>query len=363
MPLPLLSADELRTRLAFWRVSGVGPKLFQECLTQFGSMQALFREVKSLPDALQALIHAADWRSAEKDLDWLTHENHHLLLQGSPAFPEQLAEIQQAPPLLFVKGDPECLKQKQIAMVGSRNPTSYGVKVAENFAYHLALAGLTVTSGLAIGIDGICHQAAVKAEKPTIAVLAVGLDNVYPKRHQGLAEKILTTQGALVSEFGVGVAAAPENFPRRNRLISGLSLGTVVVEATMKSGSLITARYAVDQGREVFAVPGSIFQPLAQGCHGLIQQGAKCVQSAQEVLEELNWHAQAPAQIALTASGNDIGLSKEEKYLLKLLNEIAQSYDSLFAQLDWPPQKLQALLSQLILKGLVRHSWHGYERV
>jgi DNA processing protein len=197
-----------------------------------------------------------------------------------------LREIPDPPPLLFVHGDPEVLHTPQLAMVGSRNPSVSGSETAREFAYHLATSGLSITSGLAIGIDGASHAGALDAGGITIAVTGTGLDRVYPASQHDLAHRI-AEQGALVSEFPPQTQVKSGNFPRRNRIISGLALGTLVVEAAHKSGSLITARLASEQGREVFAIPGSIHNPMARGCHRLIRQGAKLVETANDVLEEL----------------------------------------------------------------------------
>jgi DNA processing protein len=211
---------------------------------------------------------------------------HHLLTISDPGYPELLTQLQDPPALLFIRGDPELLSSPQLAMVGSRNPTPSGRQTARDFARFLASAGITITSGLAIGIDGASHEGALQAEGHTIAVMATGPDRLYPARHRRLAEQI-QEQGALVTEFPPGTPPKRGHFPRRNRLISGLSLGTLVVEAAQRSGSLITARLAAEQGREVFAIPGSIHNPLARGCHALIRQGAKLVETAQDVVEEL----------------------------------------------------------------------------
>lgn len=217
---------------------------------------------------------------------WLAQPGHHLVTRDDPLYPPRLRQIERAPPALFVLGDPELLRLPQIAIVGSRNPTPSGQENAEAFAASLARAGLIVTSGLALGIDAAAHQGALSANGLTIAVCGTGLDRVYPARNRALAHEI-ARHGALVSEFPPGMPALAGNFPRRNRLISGLSLGVLVVEAALQSGSLITARLAGAQGREVFAIPGSIHSPLARGCHRLLREGAKLVESAQDILEEI----------------------------------------------------------------------------
>jgi len=222
----------------------------------------------------------------DDDLRWLENDQCHLLTLADQDYPTRLRDLNNPPPILYVLGDLEVINLPQLAIVGSRNPSNGGIQTAEDFSAHFARAGLTITSGLALGIDATAHQAALDADGYTVAVVGTGLDRTYPARNRALAQQIAQT-GALVSEFKIGTRARAENFPRRNRIISGLSIGTLVVEAAQRSGSLITARLASEQGREIFAIPGSIHNPLARGCHRLIREGAKLVETAQDVLEEL----------------------------------------------------------------------------
>ncbi|VFM95294.1 MAG: DNA protecting protein DprA [Candidatus Kentron sp. G] len=247
-----------------------------------------------LPEAARQYIRAFDWPAMADDLRWLEQPDHHLLTLSDAGYPPRLAEIPDPPPVLFARGGGEVLTHPQIAIVGSRNPTPMGQETAFAFARELARMGFVITSGLATGIDAAAHRGAMAGGGRTIAVVGTGLDRVYPGRHRELALEIVKN-GACVSEFPLGTPPIAGNFPRRNRIISGLGLGILVVEATTRSGSLITARLAGEQGREVFAIPGSIHNPLARGCHLLLRQGAKLVESAADILEEIGPQDPVPA--------------------------------------------------------------------
>ncbi len=282
----------LQTWLRLDGVPGLGPvrarRLLQSCsLDDLARMNAADLAARGWrAPQIHAFLHPDTAGLAEVQA-WLQAPAHHLLTWDHPAYPPLLRQAPAPPLLLFVAGAPALLSSMQVALVGTRNPTPGGQEAAACLSRELAQGGVTITSGLALGIDGICHRAALQVQGLTLAVLGSGLARCYPRRHQPLAEAIVAEGGALVSEFWPQTAPRPEHFPRRNRIISGLSLGTVVVEAAEQSGSLITARYALEQGREVFAVPGSIHNPQARGCHRLIQQGAKLVASAADILEEL----------------------------------------------------------------------------
>ena len=282
--------DELTAWLVLARAPGVHAGTLAPLLAHFTSAHAL---ATASPAALRAASANASLinylqRAVEPrtDLHWLGHEHHHLVPWGSALYPSLLAELRDAPAVLYVRGDPSMLSLPQLAIVGSRNPTPAGRENARNFAAHLGQCGLTITSGLALGIDSASHEGALLTPGRTIAVCGTGLDIRYPRANTALAEAI-AEGGALVSEFPLGSGALKSHFPRRNRIISGLSLGTLVVEAAIRSGSLITARLAADAGREVFAIPGSIHNPMARGCHRLIRQGAKLVETAADIFEEL----------------------------------------------------------------------------
>jgi DNA processing protein len=231
-------------------------------------------------------LSSPNWYGVEQALCWAEKPGNHVVTFDSEYYPSLLKEISDPPLVLYCQGDPKLLQQHQLAIVGSRNPTPSGYETAHAFAMQLAKTGFVITSGLAIGIDGAAHRGALQAECNTIAVTGSGLDRIYPARHQELAERI-RQNGLLISEFPLGSAPIGRHFPMRNRIISGLSHGVLIVEAALRSGSLITARQALEQGREVFAVPGSIHHPNTRGCHALLRQGAKLVETVDDVLEEL----------------------------------------------------------------------------
>ena len=240
-----------------------------------------------VPDAVAAAIrHGVPDAALSAASAWLEEPANRIVTLGDTAYPRQLLQIADPPPLLYVTGRIDMLNRPSLAIVGSRNATPQGVGNAESFARALSDAGLAIVSGLALGIDAAAHRGGLAGASRSLAVVGTGLDIVYPARNRDLARE-LAQHGALAGELALGTPALPGNFPRRNRLISGLSLGCLVVEAAVGSGSLITARSALEQGREVFAVPGSIHSPLAKGCHALIKQGAKLVENARDILEEL----------------------------------------------------------------------------
>ena len=288
MPIPETSEHWLRLNLA----PGLGPAGLRTLLDVFGSAAAAANaSVSALtaagvtPEAAAA-IAKPDAARLQTALQWLAADDCHLVTTDDTNYPPLLNEVSGAPAVLFVRGDPAALQLPQLAIVGSRNATPGGCELAAAFAAHLCAAGLTVTSGLAEGIDAAAHRAALDAGGTTVAVCGTGLDQVYPAKNLQLANHI-AAHGALVSEFAPGTPPARENFPRRNRIISGLCIGTLVVEAGARSGALITARHAVEQGREVFAIPGSVHSPQSKGCHQLIRNGAKLVETATHILEEL----------------------------------------------------------------------------
>ena len=292
------SIDDKKVEISQWltlnQIPGLGNAAFCQLLSKFGSPEGIFnaklsqlREVVD-DDIAQKVSIGVDAEMIAPTLKWLEKDNVHIVTLADCTYPQKLLEISNPPAVLYAIGNLHWLNHPTIAIVGSRSATPQGEKNAEEFAKSLCEQGLCVISGMALGIDGAAHRGSLKANGATIAVVGTGLDIVYPARHRDLAHKI-AERGLILSEFPLGTPSKAQNFPRRNRLISGLSLGCLVVEANIDSGSLITARLAAEQGREVFAIPGSIHSPVTKGCHQLIKQGAKLVESVQDILEEINW--------------------------------------------------------------------------
>lgn len=365
--------EDLRAWLTLLRAPGVGPAAARALVERAGSARAVcagarrLRGESGLGDDALRWIEAPDPARLEADLAWLAEPNRHLLRFTDPDFPPQLAEIPQPPAALFVAGDPALLLGPQVAVVGSRSASAQGLANARDFARVLARAGLTVTSGLADGIDGAAHAGALEAGGATIAVVGTGADLVYPRKHRELAARI-GQDGAVVSEFPLGTTALPAHFPQRNRLIAGLALGTLVVEASLQSGSLITARLAGELGREVFALPGSIHNPLSRGCHKLIREGARLIETAQELVEAL-----APGALALGAqlrerlepgpAGAGLAPTRADDpdyaRLLAALGEAPLGLDELAARTGLKPAELSSMLLLLELEGAVAPAVNG----
>ncbi|WAJ37670.1 DNA-processing protein DprA [Pseudomonas sp. GOM7] len=354
-PIPAsLSPAELEARLRLHLLPELGPRRFRKLLSAFDSASAALSAPASAWRALGLPAECAEpRRSAEirqraaSALAWLEVPGQHLLMWDDARYPALLGELPDAPPLLFVAGDPELLDAPQLAMVGSRRASGPGLDNAHAFARSLAAGGFVITSGLALGIDGAAHQGALDGGGKTVAVLGTGLQCLYPARHKRLAAQIIEQGGALVSELPLDCAPQASNFPRRNRIISGLSLGVLVVEASPSSGSLITARLAAEQGREVYAIPGSIHHPGSRGCHQLIRDGATLVESVEHILETLRaWQAVAespgtPAEV------------QAEHPLLALLHAAPQSSEALVQVTGWPLNEVLAALTELELDGRV----------
>lgn len=309
-----------------------------------------------LSDALIDALKTPDWTRVDHTLVWLENPNHHALTLDDPDYPQQLLEISSPPPILFVRGNLDLLSQPQIAIVGSRNPSAQGLQTAFDFAETLAHVGFTITSGLALGIDAASHRGALKATGHTIAVAGTGLDRVYPARHKELAGEIVD-KGAMISEFPLGATAKADHFPRRNRIISGLCQGLLVVEAARESGSLITARLALEQNREVFAIPGSIHNPLARGCNALIREGAKLVETTRDILEELG-EFKHPAETSV-AEKIQTGLDLEQQNLLKLIPFSPITVDELVKQSGLTVEVISSMLLMLELQGYIASAAGG----
>lgn len=321
-----------------------------------------------LPTEAQAFLAAPDEAAIDADLAWIEASGAQLVTAVSAQYPQLLAQISRGPAVLYVLGDVSALAMPQLAMVGSRNPTASGRSTAREFAAYFARAGLTITSGLALGIDAASHEGALQAGGLSIAVCGCGLDTVYPRQNAALAARI-REHGALVSEFPPRTPPLPGNFPQRNRIISGLSLGTLVVEAARHSGSLITAQHALEQGREVFAIPGSIHNPLSRGCHKLIREGARLVESAAEVGSELVNFLEPQSLASAAAPPGGPGqkppvLDKEYEILLDALGFEPASVDVLVARTGFPSESVASMLLILELQGRIEaHADGRYGRV
>ena len=284
--------ESLKSWLILSLIHGLGGESARRLLKEFGSPEAVLaataRSLKSFvkPDVASAIAKGVSDEVLTPALTWLEDKQNHLITLGDADYPKALLNIADPPLLLYVKGRLDLLNSTALAIVGSRNATPQGINNAEEFASLLSNAGLCIISGMAHGIDAAAHRGALRGQGSSIAVIGTGLDKVYPAANRDLAHQ-LAQQGAIISEFPLGTPPVGANFPRRNRLISGMSIGCLVVEASQQSGSLITARLVIEQGRDVFAIPGSIHSPQSRGCHKLIKQGAKLVDTAQDILEEL----------------------------------------------------------------------------
>lgn len=350
-------------------------------LETFGGMDALVgAESRALgragldPETIQAL-KAPDTTLLDSDIAWLAQDGHSLVTWDSDRYPALLRTIPSPPAALFADGDVETLWQPQIAVVGSRNPTAGGVENTREFTRALVAEGLAVTSGLASGVDGAAHAAAIDCGGLTVAVTGTGLDQVYPARNRSLAAAI-RRHGVLVSEFPPGTAARRSNFPSRNRIISGLSLGVLVIEAALNSGSLITARLAAEQGREVFALPGSIHNPLAKGCHRLIREGAKLVESIGDILQDLaplagqlagalqsGPKASSPAGLENDRGQPNLADDPDYRKLWSCLGYDPLTMDSIIHASGLTAKAVSAMLLILELKGKVEaHPGGAYSR-
>lgn len=344
-----VSPAELEARLRLHRLPDIGPKRFAKLLEAFGSASKALSAPASAWRSLGLPATCAEARrcptirdGASHAMRWLERPHQHLLMWDQADYPALLAQIPDPPPLMFVAGDAQILEKPQLAMVGSRRASRPGMDTAAAFSRSLAGAGFVITSGLALGIDAAAHQAALDVGGLTVGVLGTGLENFYPQRNQRLAEAMIASGSAVLSEFPLDAGPTPSNFPRRNRIISGLSLGVLVVEASVASGSLITARLAAEQGREVYAIPGSIHHPGARGCHQLIRDGAVLVETIEHILEALRgWQHVSPSTDAANA----------DHPLLALLHAAPHTSEALAGSSGWALPKVLAALTELEMDG------------
>ncbi|WP_309295119.1 DNA-processing protein DprA [Noviherbaspirillum aridicola] len=349
--------DELAGWIRLQLTPGVGPVSGRRLLSAFGPPCQIFqRELPSLralvPEqtavALAAPPDGEMRKRIETSLEWATREGNRIITLADPEYPPCLLEIPDPPLVLYAKGRSELLGRPAIAVVGSRNATTQGMINAEQFSEALSVQGLAIISGLALGIDAAAHRGGLRGSGSSIAVTGTGPDIIYPARNRALALE-LAQNGCVISEYPLGTPALAANFPRRNRIISGLARGVLVIEAAERSGSLITARTAADQGRDVFAIPGSIHSPLSKGCHLLIKQGAKLVEGARDILEELDYGPRAPAREPSAPAEDEAS----DDGLLGRIGHDPICADELAARAGLPAGELQARLLELELQGMI----------
>lgn len=342
--------------LALNQIPGLGNAGVCQLLAKFGSPESIFgASISRLREVIddefaQKISEGINFETIQPTLDWLKKDNAHLVTLADETYPQKLLEISNPPAILYAIGNLQWLNHPAIAMVGSRSATPQGEKNAEDFAQSLCDQGLCVVSGMALGIDGASHRGALKSNGATIAVVGTGLDIVYPARHRDLAHKI-AERGLIISEFPLGTPSKAQNFPRRNRIISGLSLGCLVIEANIDSGSLITARLAAEQGREVFAIPGSIHSPVSKGCHQLIKQGAKLVESTTDILDEIKFSTQTISPFGSLAQSGQT--APEPSLLLASMGFDRINFDSLLTISGLTTESLSAMLMMLELEGKI----------
>ncbi|MEO8133306.1 MAG: DNA-processing protein DprA [Betaproteobacteria bacterium] len=360
-----MSEGRVQSWIRLSLVKGIGPRGTHALLSNFGSPAAILDAPLSALEqhvpgaAARAIKSAGDRALVDRILEWSRGPGNHLLAWDDADYPKMLLDTADAPPLLYFKGRRELLNAPAIAIVGSRNASPSGLRTAEEFAEALACAGLTIVSGLAQGIDAAAHRGGLRAGPrgaSTIAVIGTGVDRVYPPSNRDLAHQI-AGEGGILTDFVLGTPPVAANFPKRNALISGLARGVLVVEAALGSGSLITARLAGEQGRDVFAIPGSIHSPFSKGCHKLIKDGAKLVETARDILEELRW----PLSGVAATSTQPASAQTDEKAqtLLLALAFDPLTTDELCARLGWPVGAVSALLVELELAGKVAQTPGG----
>jgi DNA processing protein len=382
-----LSTPSCLAPLLLSLLPGIGLSRYWALINAFGSSRAVLitdpQAIPSLNNEAQSLLRALQqqgeasplFQSALAIIDTIDKHQGFIISTEDASYPPLLKEIYQPPPLLYLKGEVNNLCLPQLAIVGSRHASHGGLENTRFFTTHLARSGFVITSGLALGIDGAAHQAAIATNAKTIAVMATGIDTVYPKRHRALADKIIAEGGTLLTEFAPFSAPKANHFPRRNRIISGLSLGVIVIEAAIKSGSLITAHYALEQGREVFAIPSSIHNPQGKGCHQLIKHGAVLVENSNDIIEHLqgliaHLNSELGHQISTLATTKPIKecretthLSENERLIMAHVGFGPASINQLIQSSGLPSQVLTASLMNLEINGWIKLSDWGYERV
>jgi DNA processing protein len=370
----MLPAEEMFAWMALSRAPGIDVPVLSKAFESFGNAQALIeasdraRRDAGLTDRACEYLATASAAPSSLERAWLDDTNHHVVPFNDARYPALLRTSEHCPAVLYVVGNVDALNEPQLSIVGSRNPSAAGRDTAFEFAESLASSGLGITSGLALGIDSAAHRGALMAQGVTLAVLGSGVDVIYPRRNRPLSEEI-RLRGVLISEFPLRTPPRRENFPQRNRIIAALSLGTLVVEAARRSGSLITARLAGEHNRELFAVPGSIRNPLSRGCHELIRQGAKLTETVADILSELNFSAfferRERALDGLSPpSGPPAGMDKEHKILLDALGFDPADLDVLVVRTGFKPETVSSMMLILELEGHVQAAPGGrYSRV
>lgn len=360
---------ELAYYLAMAHAASITPRHVRDWLTIYPTLHALFtaseEEWRGLGLSvvqMQALSHP-DWAQVDKSLLWMQADGCHILTLADRDYPQLLREISDPPLVLFVRGDAALLSSQQIAVVGAREVSQYGDKNARAFAAALSRAGLVITSGLARGVDGAAHHGTLTAGGKTIAVMGTGHNTIYPSSHRALADEIVAKGGALVSEFPLAASPHAYHFPRRNRIISGMSRGVLVVEAALRSGSLVTARHASEQGRDVYAIPGQIHSAVARGCHALIRQGAKLVETPEDILEELG-ATYSPIQVEFSSSLAIIPetLSIDEQSIYRQVGSAVTPLDEIILRSGLTAGAVSSILLSLELKSYIQSVTGGYMR-
>jgi len=343
---------ELVAWLTLFHTPRFGPKTASKLLKRFDSATEILEFSHEISnEALRNALAQPNDEAINADLEWLVeNESHHIIHFTHPDYPELLKHINDPPLVVFINGDPSTLVMPQIGIVGSRNPSATGLETAHDFALELAKSGLTITSGLAVGIDAAAHTGALHANAKTVAVIGSGLDNIYPAKNTRLAGRICQ-QGAVISEFSPGTTPIPANFPRRNRIISGLSVGVLVIEAARRSGSLITARLAAEQGREVFAIPGSIHNPLVRGNHRLLRDGACLVESTHDIVTELT---SLLGSLVIPPKPKDHNASSGmTEPLMDYIDHDPVAIDTLISRSGLTAERVSAILSSLEIQGSI----------